>query len=335
MERIVTLAHGAGGRASWDLVRSVLIPSLGIPEGPLTDAAVLASPGAHLAFTTDAFTVSPLFFPGGSIGTLAVYGTVNDLAVMGAQPTVVSLAIIAEEQLPMEVLQRVMEDVGKACRTAGVQVVTGDTKVVGRGAADKLFLVTSGIGAVLPDLPPLSPSQVRPGDAVLLSGTVGDHGVAVLMAREGLPFQPPVESDCAPITPLVEALVRGGCRVRWMRDPTRGGLAAVLNELAMDSGCGVVVWEEAIPLHPTVAAVSEILGLDPLHMANEGKLVAVVAGEDAQRACEALTSHPLGARAALIGRVTEEHPGTVSMLTSLGTRRILPFPSGELLPRIC
>ncbi|MBN1423059.1 hydrogenase expression/formation protein HypE [Candidatus Fermentibacteria bacterium] len=332
----VTLAHGAGGRASDDLLRRVILPALGTStERALCDSAVFDSPGGRIAFTTDGFTVTPLFFPGSSIGRLAVFGTVNDLAMAGAIPHALSLAMVAEEGLAMNVMRRVLEDVGAASAEAGVRIVTGDTKVVGRGAVDKLFLTTSGIGVIGPGTPPLSPERARPGDAILVSGTVGDHGVAVLAARENLSFSPTVESDCAPLADLVQRLLAAAPGTRCLRDPTRGGIAATLNEFAHGSRAGIEVDEDTIPIRRPVRALCEILGLDPLYLANEGKLVAVVDALQADAALAALRCHPQGAEACILGRMTADHPGTVVIRTELGTHRIVEYPTGELLPRIC
>lgn len=332
----VTLAHGAGGRASEELLRRVVLPALGGGgDHVLCDAAVVPCSGPAIAFTTDAFTVTPLFFPGGNIGRLAVFGTVNDLAMVGAVPCALSLSVIAEEGLPLDTLRAVMDEVGAAAGDAGVRIVTGDTKVVGKGAVDRLFLTTSGIGSLRADTPTLAPDRIRPGDAVLVSGTMGDHGLAVLMARENLAFTPVIQSDCAPLTGLVRDLLKAAPSTRCLRDPTRGGLASVLNEFARASGLGLVIEETAVPVRTEVAALCEILGLDPFHLANEGKVVAVVGAEDVEAAREALRRHPLGTDAAVIGRVTEGDARTVVIVTDLGTKRILPYPSGELLPRIC
>jgi len=336
MSTTITLAHGAGGRASDELLREVILPAIGEGTGnALCDSAVLPSPGETIAFTTDGFTVTPLFFPGGNIGRLAVFGTVNDLAMVGAVPQVLSLAMIVEEGFSIDVLRQLGREVGAAAREASVRIVTGDTKVVGKGAVDALFVTTSGIGSVAAGLPKLSPDQARPGDALLVSGTMGDHGLAVLAARERLSFTPQVRSDCAPLSPLVQCLLGAVPGVRCLRDPTRGGLASVLNEFARASHAGLVIDEGAVPVHSVVSSLCEILGLDPFYLANEGKLVAIVDGAQAERACAALRDHPLGRDACCIGRVTSEHPGVVVLRTHLGTNRIVEYPTGELLPRIC
>lgn len=332
----LTLAHGAGGRASDELIRRVILPALGgASDRALCDSAVFASPGDRLAFTTDGFTVTPLFFPGGSIGRLAVFGTVNDLAMVGAIPRVLSLAIVAEEGLAIETMRKVLEAVGAAAGEAAVSIVTGDTKVVGKGAVDKLFLTTAGIGVVPSGAPALSPDRARPGDAIIVSGTLGDHGLAVLAARESLSFSPIVQSDCAPLAEMVQRLLAAAPGVRCLRDPTRGGAAATLNEFAHAACVGIELDEDAIPVGRPVRALCEILGLDPLYLANEGKLVAVVDPLQADAALDSLRDHPQGAAARIIGRVTGDHAGMVMIRTELGTRRIVEYPTGELLPRIC
>jgi hydrogenase expression/formation protein HypE len=290
--------------------------------------------GPRLAFTTDAFVVRPLFFPGGDIGRLAVHGTVNDLAVGGARPLFLSAAFILEEGLPLADLQRIVASMRAACTEAGVALVNGDTKVVDRGKGDGVYIATSGIGLV-PEGRSLSIHHARPGDRVLVSGTLGDHGIAIMSVREGLEFETVLESDTAPLTGLVEALLKACPRTRCMRDPTRGGLSSVLNELALASRVGVELEEAAIPLRPEVRGACEMLGLDPLYVANEGKLVAVVPPEDADRALEALRNHPLGRAAALVGTVSAEHPGMVTMCSLVGGERVVSMLAGEQLPRIC
>jgi len=305
----------------------------------LNDAAVLdplaGKDGSRLAFTTDSYVISPLFFPGGDIGKLAVCGTVNDLAVMGAQPRYLSAAYILEEGLPMSTLERVVSSMAETARAAGVQIVTGDTKVVNHGAADGLFINTAGLGVVEAGLD-VQPSNLRPGDRILVSGTVGDHGIAVMMVREGLQFSTDLQSDCAPLNHLIAPLL-AACRgaVRCMRDPTRGGLVATLNEWAQAAGVGIVVEERAIPLREQVRGACEILGLDPFYVANEGKVVVAVGAEHAEAALSALCAHPLGREAAIIGQVTADHPRRVIARTPIGAQRILDMLVGEQLPRIC
>jgi len=334
----VLLGHGSGGQLSAALMRDVLGPALAAvtPGGPLNDAAVVEVAGQRLAFTTDSFVVSPLEFPGGDIGELAVNGTVNDLAMMGAQPLALSLAYVIEEGLPVEELRRVTESVARAASRAGVRIVTGDTKVVGRGAADGLFVNTAGIGLVAPGVS-VSADRAGDGDAVLLSGPIGLHGVAVMSIREGLGFEADIASDTQPLWGLVASIVAACPEVRVLRDPTRGGLASTLNEIAAASGVGVELREETIPIPGPVRAACEMLGLDPLHVANEGKLVAVVPGEAAEAVLAAMRAEAsgAGAEAVEIGRVVADHPGMVTMRTLVGSQRIVDMLVGEQLPRIC
>ena len=290
--------------------------------------------GARLAFTTDSFVVKPLFFPGGDIGSLAVNGTINDLAMGGAEPLYLSVAFILEEGLPLETLQRVVTSLSGAARDAGIAVVTGDTKVVEKGKGDGLFINTSGIGRVLPGIN-MSADQARPGDAIILSGSIGDHGITILSQREGLEFESPVVSDCAALHTLVAAMLEASPAIRCMRDPTRGGLSSALNEIAAQSRVGMELDESTIPVQEAVRGACELLGLDPLYVANEGKLVAIVEPEHAERILAAMHAHPLGKEARVIGRVTEGNQGMVMMRTSLGTTRIVDMLSGDQLPRIC
>jgi len=290
--------------------------------------------GVRLAFTTDSFVVRPLFFPGGDIGSLAVFGTVNDLAMGGAEPLFLSAGFIIEEGLPLETLRRVVTSLRAAAQSAGVEVVTGDTKVVEKGKGDGLFINTSGIGRV-PAGVNLSADQARPGDSILLSGTLGDHGIAILSQREGLEFDTPIASDLAPLHSLVAAMLGAAHSIRCLRDPTRGGLSSTLNEFAAQSRAGMVIEESAIPIREEVKGACELLGLDPLYVANEGKLVAVVAAEEADRLLAAMRGHPLGTNARIIGKVVEAHPGVVTMRTCLGTSRIVDMLAGDQLPRIC
>jgi hydrogenase expression/formation protein HypE len=328
----VLLGHGSGGRLSADLVRSLFLPRLGDEAlDRLTDAAVVEVDGMRIAFTTDAFVVKPLRFPGGDIGTLAVYGTVNDLAMMGARPGFVSLAFIIEEGFELDALAAVVDSAAAAAQTAGVRVVTGDTKVVERGAADGLFVVSAGIGVVPPGVD-LAPEHIRAGDALIVSGAVGSHGVAVMSRRAGIDFDVDVGSDSAPLTPLVESLL-ALASVRCLRDATRGGLATVLCELAGAAGLRFDIDETAVPVIEPVRSACAVLGLDPLYLANEGVFVAAVAPDDAEAALGALRAHPLGAHAAQIGQVSDGDG--VHLRTSLGVSRPLRMPAGELLPRIC
>ncbi|MDY7089655.1 MAG: hydrogenase expression/formation protein HypE [Actinomycetota bacterium] len=331
-ERIL-LGHGSGGRLSADLISQLLVPALGAAAdtGPLEDAAVLA-PG-ELALSTDAYVVDPLFFPGGDIGALAVHGTVNDLAMRAAMPVALTVAYIVEEGLPLEVLRRVAASVGAAAQAAGVPVVTGDTKVVGRGAADRLFVVTAGLGRCLAGARP-SAAGARPGDVILVSGPIGCHGVTVLSTREGLGFETDVASDTRPLHRLVAAMIAaGGEAVHSLRDPTRGGLASTLNEIAAASDVGIEIEEAALPVPEPVRAACELLGLDPAYVANEGCLVAFVAPARAEAVLAAMRSCPEGTGATRIGVVTE--PGPVTVRTAVGSRRVLDMLLGEQLPRIC
>jgi hydrogenase expression/formation protein HypE len=331
----ILLGHGAGGKLTARLIEETILPALANPTlAALEDQATVAVGPQSVAFTTDSYVVTPLFFPGGDIGELAVNGTVNDLAVGGARPLYLSLAFILEEGLPLEELRRVLDSVRRASERAQVTVVTGDTKVVGRGSADKMFVNTAGIGLPRPDRS-LSVRHVRAGDAVVLSGTVGDHGVAILSTREGIAFEGDVGSDTAPLHGLTAALLDACAGVHAMRDPTRGGLAATLVEIATRRRVGIEIDETAVPVRDVVRGACEIFGLDPLHVANEGKLVAFVSEESASRALAAMREHPLGRDAARIGRVTEEHPGRVVVRTAVGGRRVLELPFAEPLPRIC
>ena len=313
----------------------MFLPALGNPVlNRLEDQATLAVNGVRLAFTTDSFVVRPLFFPGGDIGSLAVHGTVNDLAMGGARPLFLSAAFIIEEGLPVEVLRRVAQSLARAAGECGVPVVTGDTKVVERGKADGLFLNTSGIGLVREGVA-LSASSARPGDKVLLSGHLGDHGIAILAGREGLQFETPVESDSAALHTLVAAMLETGAAIRCLRDPTRGGLSSALNEIAAQSRVGIELDEGALPVREAVRGACELLGLDPLYVANEGKLAAVVAPEAAGPVLDAMRAHPLARHACLIGTVTEANPGLVILRTPYGTSRVVDMLSGDPLPRIC
>jgi hydrogenase expression/formation protein HypE len=327
----ILLGHGGGGQLSADLIRRVFLPD---PGQVLEDQATLPALGGRLAFTTDSFVVRPLFFPGGDIGKLAVHGTVNDLAVGGAVPLYLAAAFILEEGLPLTDLTRIVASMRQACAEAGVTLVTGDTKVVDRGKGDGVFITTSGIGLV-PDGVQLSIAAARPGDRVLVSGTLGDHGVAILSVREGIEFETELRSDTAPLANLTRLMLQACPAIRCMRDPTRGGLSSALNELAEASRVGVELREEAIPLRPEVRGACEMLGLDPLYVANEGKLIAVVPPEDAGRVLSVMRGHPLGRDAADVGAVVADHPGLVTLRSVVGGDRVVPMISGEQLPRIC
>lgn len=330
MDDIITLDYGSGGKKTAALIDEIIVPELGNAAlNSLGDGAVLEG---GLAFSTDSFVVSPLFFPGGDIGKLSVCGTVNDLAMCGAEPKYLSLALIIEEGLPAEDLRRVVASIKSAAEAAGVQVVTGDTKVVERGRGDGLYINTAGIGLV--KYPGLGPDKMRPGDVVLLSGTAGDHGAAVMLARDGL-MEGEIRSDCAALNGLAFALLDSGAQVRVLRDPTRGGVATTLCEFAESAKLGIELDEAAIPVRRDVSAACALLGLDPLYCANEGKMLAVVAPEDAQAALAALRSRPEGENAAIIGRVTVERPGRVALRTAAGGARLLQKLAGAQLPRIC
>ena len=332
----VTLAHGAGGKASAALFETVFLPAFANPallaQG---DAAILSLPGGdRLAFSTDSYVVHPLRFPGGSVGRLAVHGTVNDLAMMGGRPLGLSAAFVLEEGFPMEELRGLVDEMGEAAADAGVPIVTGDTKVVGHGAADGMYVTTSGIG-LIPAGRELAAGRVADGDVVLSSGTIGDHGTAVMLARGDLALEASIASDTAALDGLVECLLAAAPATRWLRDATRGGVATVCNELARATDLTVVLEESSLPVRPEVSAACELLGIDPLYVANEGKFVAVVAREEVDAALGALRSHPLGADAAAIGEVRAEPAGLVVLVTPLGGTRIVDMLVGDPLPRIC
>jgi len=332
---VVLLGHGSGGLLSSRLLADVFLPAFTNPIlARLDDQARLDLRGSRVAFTTDSYVVTPLFFPGGDIGRLAVNGTVNDLAMGGARPRYLSVGAVLVEGLPLTDLKRVVASMRDAAAEAGVTIVAGDTKVVGRGSADKLFVNTSGIGLV-PEGVELSAKQVRPGDAVLVSGSIGDHGMAIMAARQSLGLEGDLTSDTAPLHGLVEALLAACPEVHALRDPTRGGVNATLHEMAAAARVGIEIAEDAIPVRDAVRGACEILGLDPLSVANEGKLVALVPESHAETALSALRAHPLGKGAVRLGATTTEHPGRVLVRTVFGSRRVLEQPYGELLPRIC
>ena len=331
----VTLAHGGGGRLSQQLIETMFLaqfPSEALR--PPHDGALLQLGNMRLAFSTDSYVIRPIFFPGGTIGELAVNGTVNDLAMCGARPMYLSAAFIIEEGLPMEDLWRIVVSMQTAAVTAGVTLVTGDTKVVDRGKGDRIFINTSGIGMVLPGVH-INPIRATAGDAVLLSGRIADHGIAVLSVREGLEFGTELKSDTAPLNGLVAAMLHASPDLHVLRDPTRGGVASALNEIAAAARLGIHLREESIPVGDAVRGACELLGLDPLYVANEGKLIAIVPGHDADSVLEAMRSHPLGKEAVVIGTVVDDHPGIVTMETRIGGTRIVDMLSGEQLPRIC
>jgi hydrogenase expression/formation protein HypE len=332
--KTVVLGHGSGGKLSAQLIREIFLPAFDNPLlNRLDDQAVLEAGAARIAFTTDSFVVTPLFFPGGDIGKLAVHGTINDLAMSGASPLALSAAFILEEGFPMEELARIVASMAEAARAAGVPIATGDTKVVPRGAADGMFITTSGVGLVAAGLN-IGARFARPGDKILLSGTIADHGMAVMSKREDLGFEGSIVSDTAALYSLVAEMIAAG-EIHAMRDPTRGGLGATLVEIAAAAGIGVEAESTAIPVREPVRAACELLGLDPLFVANEGKLAAFVAPESAARVLEAMRANPLGRDAVLIGEAVESHPGMVLLKTEIGGTRIVDLPFGEQLPRIC
>ena len=331
----IVLGHGSGGTLSAELLRGVILPAYANPVlDRLEDQAILEVNGTRLAFTTDSFVVKPLFFPGGDIGSLSVHGTVNDLAMGGAQPKFLSVSFILEEGFPTADLRRIAESIGTAARNCGVTVVTGDTKVVEHGSGDGVFINTAGIG-IVPDGVQVSAANAKPGDAVILSGAIGDHGIAILSKREGLELETAVESDSAPLHTLVARMLEVTREIHCLRDPTRGGLASTLNELAAQSRVSIVIDEERLIVHEGVRGVCELLGLDPLYVANEGKLVAIVGAAQADAIAAAMRQHPLGHDAAVIGHVAAEDPGLVLLRTGFGTTRIVSMLAGDQLPRIC
>ena len=330
----ILLAHGSGGKLSHDLVERKIVPFLANPTlNKLDDSAIFEASG-RLAFTTDSYVVNPIFFPGGDIGKLAICGTVNDLSMNGAKPLYLSLSAIIEEGFSLEELEQIVQSIKTAVEEVEVSIITGDTKVVNQGKADKLFINTSGIGVIPPGVD-ISGANAKAGDKVILSGTIGDHGIAVMSQREGLRFSVPVESDCAPLNRLVAQMLEASPRIHCLRDPTRGGLATTLNELAKQSNVGIVVEEDKIPVKEGVRAACELLGLDPIYVANEGKLVAIVEPGDADKVLAQMKQNNYGGDAAVIGEVTIAHLGRVIMKTKLGPSRIIDMLSGELLPRIC
>jgi hydrogenase expression/formation protein HypE len=336
----VILGHGGGGSLSRDLIEGIFLAAFSNPlldrlgDSTVLDLTADLGHGGRLAVSTDSYVVRPLFFPGGSIGDLAVNGTVNDLAMSGARPLVLTAGFILEEGLPLAELAAVVERMAVAARAAGVRIVAGDTKVVERGRGDGVYINTSGIG-VVPDGVAVGRQPVQPGDAVLCSGTIGDHGMAIMSVREGLAFDAAIESDSAPLHGLVAAMLAVCPEIRMLRDPTRGGVATSLNEIASLAGVGIEIDEEAIPVNPPVAAACEILGLDPLQVANEGKLLAIVPATAAERVLAAMRGHEHGRNALTLGRVVAEHPRLVVMKTAIGGTRVIPLPIGEQLPRIC
>lgn len=336
-QKKIMLAHGGGGRLMGELIAKTILPNFGDGQPvQLTDSAVVDVPAGKLCFTTDSFVVKPLFFNGGDIGKLAVCGTVNDLAVAGAKPLALSLSLILEEGLEMELLERILQSIGETAKQAGVSIVTGDTKVVDKGSADGVFINTAGVGMRMQHADP-SFARIRPGDAILINGTLGDHGMTIMSQREGLKFETPLKSDCACLHELTEMLYDTlGDSVKFMRDPTRGGAAATLNEIAQSANVNVELKETELPMDNTVRTAADMLGFDLLNIANEGKILAVVQGSEAQAALDLWKRHPLGQRAAIIGHVsTAQEAPLVELVTKIGGRRIVQTPYGRELPRIC
>lgn len=330
----VVMGHGAGSKLSAELINHLFLPAFGQPARPLADAAITEIGNNRLAISTDSFVVRPLFFPGGNIGELAVNGTINDIAMMGAQPLALTASFILEEGMPLSQLGVIAESMGRAARQAGITLIAGDTKVVDRGHGDGVYITTTGFG-LIPAGVTIGPEQARPGDAIIVSGAIGIHGVAILSVREGIEFGAPVVSDTAALHDLVRTMIASGARIHTLRDPTRGGVAAALNEIAQTAGIGVEIVERDIPIPPAVQAACELLGMDPLHIANEGKLIAFVERSDADHLLSVMRSHPLGREAALIGYATADHPGVVVARTGIGGTHVVDTLIGEQLPRIC
>lgn len=331
----VVLSHGGGGKLTSELIESMFLPAFGVRQDrELRDSAVLGLQKGNYAFSTDSYVIQPLFFPGGSIGQLAVHGTVNDLAMSGARPLFLSIAFILEEGFSMESLQRVVQDIGRAAAEANVQIVTGDTKVVERGHGDGIYINTTGLGWIQPEVS-MGIERVRAGDVILINGTIGDHGMAIMSVRENLEFEAPIVSDTAALHDIVAEILTACPGIHMMRDPTRGGVAASLNEIATASRLGIELEEAHLPIRPVVQSACEILGLDPLLVANEGKFLTFVPEESADQVLNRMRSHPLGRDAQKIGRVVESHAGLVVVKTRYGANRVLPQPIGEQLPRIC
>ena len=333
--REVVLAHGSGGKLSQRLLQSVVLPRFQNELlAPLHDGAIFELDGSRIAFSTDSYVVNPIFFPGGDIGTLAVYGTVNDLAMCGARPLYLSVAFILEEGLAMDDFRRIVQSLHDAARETGVLLVTGDTKVVDRGKADKLFINTAGIGLVRAGVN-IQPSRAQPGDKIIVNGQIAVHGIAIMSVREGLEFETKIASDTAPLNSLVESILDECEDIHVLRDPTRGGITSALSEIAQTAKVGMLLDEAQIPISEEVKGACEILGLDPLYVANEGKLLAILPAANADGVLAAMRAHPLGQEAAIIGEVTADHPGYVLMKTRIGGTRVVDMLSGEQLPRIC
>jgi hydrogenase expression/formation protein HypE len=336
----IVMGHGSGGKMMSDLIKHMFLPLFDNPTlAQMGDSAVFDLPltenqSSRIAFSTDSFVVSPLVFPGGDIGELAVYGTVNDLAMSGAKPVYLSAGFILEEGLPLELLGRITTSLANACQQSGVELVAGDTKVVNKGHGDGMFINTTGIGIIPPGVN-IAPNKAKAGDAVLVNGTLGDHGMAIMSVREGLEFETEIQSDTSPLNGLVEKMLDASKEIHCLRDATRGGLAAALNELASTSQVGILIEEELIPVRSDVQSACEMLGLDPLYTANEGKLVAIIPAEKSKAILKTMQSHPLGKDTQIIGHVVDEHHGRVVAKTRIGGTRVIDLPAGELLPRIC
>nr|NQU89200.1 hydrogenase expression/formation protein HypE [Bacteroidota bacterium] len=336
-EKNILLSHGSGGRLSHELISNLFVKYFSNDKlNKQTDSAILDVDQNLLAYTTDSYVVDPIFFQGGNIGKLAVCGTVNDLAVSGAMPKYLSCGFIIEEGFPLTDLESIVKSMADEANAAGVEIVTGDTKVVNKGKCDKIFINTSGIGVLPESRRSISfGKSIKPGDKIIINGSIGDHGIAILAARESLSFQSDISSDCASLNHLINHVLETNCRVKFMRDATRGGLATVLCELAENTNLGIEIHEGHIPLKEIVKGTCEIFGFDPVYLANEGKVVMIIAGGDAETVLNALKSHPLGKGAAIIGEINNTHPGKVTMLTGIGGRRIIDMLAGEMLPRIC
>ncbi|GAB4417958.1 MAG: hydrogenase expression/formation protein HypE [Anaerolineae bacterium] len=331
----IVLGHGGGGKLSAELIEHLFLPAFRNEMlQNLGDSSIIGVNGTRLAMSTDSFVVRPLFFPGGNIGELAVNGTINDISMSGARPLYLSAGFILEEGLPIETLGRIVDSMAAAAQAAGVVLVTGDTKVVDKGHGDGVYINTSGIGLV-PDGIEIGPQRAKPGDVVILSGTIGDHGMAIMSVREGLEFETTIESDTAALNGLVAAMLAASPTIHVLRDPTRGGVASSLNEIAQTSQVGIQIDETKLPVNPAVRSACELLGMDPIFVANEGKLLAIVPAGSAEAVFEAMRQHPLGRRAAIIGRVVEQHPGMLVARTGIGGARVIPMQIGEQLPRIC
>ena len=331
----IILDHGSCGKASQELIESVFLPYFDNPSlRDMNDSAVFAIGGVKLAFSTDSYTVNPIIFPGGDIGCLAIHGTVNDLAMRGARPLYLSVGFILEEGMAGETLEKIVTSMQRAAKEAGVYVITGDTKVVPKGQADKIFINTSGIGVIEGNYNIAGQSSL-PGDLVLINGTIGDHGMCILCQREGLSLEAPLESDTAPLNGLVEAILKACPNIHVMRDPTRGGVATTLNEIAKQSQVGIELWEEKLPFKESVLGAAELLGIDPLYLANEGKVIVIVPKEEAEKVLAIMQAHPYGKEAVIIGEVKPEPKGKVWMRTQLGSKRLIDMLAGEPLPRIC